>query len=83
MYLAPLRVAANRFFEESAVSTVLQEWVGSQVILTLRAVPPIPLEGILAEGDTNFVVLDQGDEGALLVPVASILHIAERRPRQS
>lgn len=65
------------------MSSVLQDWVGSQVILTLRGVTPIPLEGILAEGDANFVVLDQGEEGALLVPVTSILHIAERRPRQS
>ena len=65
------------------MDTVLQGWIGTSVVVTLRASMSTKLEGILAKGDAAFLVLDQGEEkGEVLIPIASILYITPK-PRMA
>jgi hypothetical protein len=65
------------------MDTVLQGWIGTSVVVTLRASMSTKVEGVLAKGDAAFLVLDQGEEkGEMLIPIASILHITPK-PRMT
>ena len=62
------------------MSKVLDYWISKTVTVTLRAPAPVPvrISGKLSDGDTSFVIIDQGEKGQVLIPVTSILHIADK-----
>ena len=53
---------------------LIQDWIGENVSLTLRAAMPVELKGKLVQANGYGVLLEL-EKGRTFIPVTSILHI--------
>lgn len=57
------------------MTTLLNEWIGKRVHLTLRATISSSFEGILLKADATGILME-APKGVTFVPLTSILHVS-------
>ncbi|HVJ82292.1 MAG TPA: hypothetical protein VNC50_14585 [Planctomycetia bacterium] len=57
------------------MKTLIGDWIGNLVHVTLRTAVPTPVKGTLLEADPSGILLEM-PKGKTFIPVTSILHVS-------
>lgn len=55
--------------------SLIKDWIGKKVHVTLRSTVPVSMEGTLSNADESGIMVEI-EKGKTFVPITSILHIS-------